>query len=355
MKLERTPASGHGPPDLFQQRAEALAVAEPPHGPQHAAAGVLEGQVEVGNHSRGRRHDLDQPRPQFGGLQVTHPHPLDPRHRRQLGEHGLEQPQVAQVLAVGGGVLADQEELPHALARQPARLGHQVLRRPGDERAAERGDRAEAAPAVAARCDLQRRHHAVTEPAAQHPRSRGRGDTRRKIGDGGAPVPRDVPARGVRPAGRRDREQPPAVAGLVRGPPLAGQHRIEPAGDVAVVVEAEDLRLGQRLGEVGAVAFRQAARGHDLRAARSGAEQLVDRLLLGRLDEAAGVDQDHVGFAAPGGVGAGVEHGPARGLEAGGELLRVDLIARAAQRHQAHAAPGGARHGGVRRHTGRLR
>ena len=62
----------------------------------------------------------------------------------------LQQAQVAEVLAVGGGVLADQEELTHPLGRQPARLGDQVRRHAGHERAAERGDRAEAAPAVAA-------------------------------------------------------------------------------------------------------------------------------------------------------------------------------------------------------------
>ena len=66
--------------------------------------------------------------------------------------------------------------------------------------------------------------------------------------------------------------------------------------DVGVVVEAEHrVGLGQRLGELLAVPLGQAADGDD----RLGAaavlevgrrEQGVDRVLLGRLDEAAGVD-----------------------------------------------------------------
>ena len=127
---------------------------------------------------------------------------------------------------------------------------------------------------------------------------------------------------GVRTASGRDREQAPAVAGRVRGPALPRQHRLEPARDVAIVVEPQDLRLGQFLGEAGAVTLGQAACGHDLRTARSRAEQLVDRVLLGRLDKATGVDQDHVGVV--------IGQGPARGLQPRRELLRVDLIARAA-------------------------
>ena len=214
-----------GPPDLLQQRAEALAVAEPPHGPQHAAAGVLEGQVEVRRHAGGGRHDLDQPRPQLGGLQVADPDPLDPRRPpRARGSTVLQQPQVAQILAVGGGVLADQQA---ARARpalgQPACLGHQVLRRPGHERAAERRDRAEAAPAVAARCDLERRHDAAVQPAAQHPRPRGRGY--RRAGDRAGPSRAAGPAavcraRGCgrpRPACRAARPARPAAGACGRG------------------------------------------------------------------------------------------------------------------------------------------
>jgi hypothetical protein len=81
----------------------------------------------------------------------------------------------------------------------------------------------------------------------------------------------------------------------VRGALAAGQHVVEPRADIAVVVEAEHLRLGQFPGQLGTVAFGQAAHGGDLRARFRGHEQLVDGLLLGRLDESAGVHEDHAG------------------------------------------------------------
>ena len=41
-----------------------------------------------------------------------------------------------------------------------------------------------------------------------------------------------------------DGQQRAAVPGGVRGTAAAGQHVVQPRADVAVVVEAEDLRLG---------------------------------------------------------------------------------------------------------------
>ncbi len=107
------------------------------------------------------------------------------------------------------------------------------------------------------------------------------------------------------------------------------------AGDVGVVVEAEDgVGLGQRLGEVLAVALGQAADGDDGLGLAAlvgrglqvrGLQQGVDRVLLGRLDEAAGVDHDRVG------VGRVVDEQEAVGGEPAGQLLGVDLVAGAAQ------------------------
>ncbi len=61
-----------------------------------------------------------RPGPGLGGLEVGDPDPLDPVDGGQLGQQRLEEPQVAEVLAVRRGVLPDQEELADALARQPA-------------------------------------------------------------------------------------------------------------------------------------------------------------------------------------------------------------------------------------------
>ena len=113
--------------------------------------------------------------------------------------------------------------------------------------------------------------------------------------------------------------------------PVPGQRVVQPGPDVAVVVEAEHLCLGQLSGEHAAVPLGQAPRGHHLRAAPGGVEQLAHRLLLGRLDEPAGVHEDHARLIAAG-------EGPPRGLQPGGELLGVHLITGAAQGHEADRA-----------------
>ena len=139
---------------------------------------------------------------------------------------------------------------------------------------------------------------------------------------------------------RGQRQQLAAVPRGVRVEPLAGQHAVEPGGDVGVVVEAEHgLRLGQALGELLAVPLGHAAGGDHLGAGVGGGQQRLDRVLLGLLDEAAGVDEDHVGAV---GVGADL---PAAGVEPGGQLLRVDLVTGTAEGEQGDTAGGrGYRH-----------
>jgi hypothetical protein len=137
----------------------------------------------------------------------------------------------------------------------------------------------------------------------------------------------------------------------MHGQPLAGQHRVQPGGDVAVVVEAQDLRLRQRLGQLRPVPLGQAAHGDDPGVAGCGAEQLGDGFLLRRLDEATRVDQDDLRLARV--LAAGQR--PAGRVEPPGELLGVDLVARAAQGHQADGPLPRRRVLLARRHTGRLR
>ena len=137
-----------------------------------------------------------------------------------------------------------------------------------------------------------------------------------QVGDsGGVPGHRS----GSRPARStgRDGQQGPPVARRVRGDGAPGEDVLEPGGDVGVLVEAEHgVGLGQRLGELLPVPLGQAADGdHGLRDGRADlvdvvlelgrGEQGVDRVLLGRLDEAAGVDQHGVG------VGGVVDQRPA--------------------------------------------
>ena len=134
-----------------------------------------------------------------------------PGDRGQLRQQRLQQPQVAEVLAVRGGVLADQHQLADALRGQPGGLGQQLVGRPGDERAAEGRDRAERAAPVAAGGDLERgdraespsRRRSTGGVQARHrpPRTRAR-----------APTPR-----GRLPLDRRDRQQRAPVARGVCG------------------------------------------------------------------------------------------------------------------------------------------
>jgi hypothetical protein len=120
---------------------------------------------------------------------------------------------------------------------------------------------------------------------------------------------------------------------------VAAHHVPEPFGELRVGVEAQHgVGLGQRDGELRAVPLGEAADGHHLAATglrdvRRG-EQRVDRVLLGLLDEAARVHEDHVGRGAAARGRVRVDQLPAAAREPPGELLRVDLVAGAAQREQ---------------------
>ncbi len=337
MTLERTPGQrAPGARICVEQRQEAVGVAEAAHPAQHRRGRVLEGQVEVGRDARRCRRSPDQAGPRLGRLQVGDPHPLDAVDGRQLGQQRLEQPQVAEVLAVGRGVLADQEQLLDALLGQPAGLAEHVARAAGDERAAEARDRAERAAPVAAAGQLQRGHRAAVEPAAYGAGAGARGHAGR-AGRARRWCGRDDDARLLGVAvGRGDRQQ---LAAVLRGVRLracspariAAQPRRRCRGSRRSPSTAS--ASGSDVGQLLAVALGQAAdRDDGLRGAVGlevgGLQQRVDGVLLGGLDEAAGVDHHRLG------VGRVVDQPEPAGLEPAGQLLGVDLVAGAAQRHQ---------------------
>jgi len=83
----------------------------------------------------------------------------------------------------------------------------------------------------------------------------------------------------------------------VRSDGVPGEHVTEAGREVGIVVESEDgVRLGQVLGELGTVPFGQTAHRDDLGTGVRGGEQGVDGVLLGLLDEAAGVHHHQVGL-----------------------------------------------------------
>ena len=150
-----------------------------------------------------------------------------PATAASCGQQLLQQPEVAEVLAVGGGVLADQHQLADPLAR-PASLP----RRAGP--AAGRETNAPRKAGIAQNVHRRSQPDAILSGATRPPSSRGAAASEagagrqagRQLGlaerSGRCRCPGSGPCRGrqVRPApaGGRDRQQPPAVPRLVRGP-----------------------------------------------------------------------------------------------------------------------------------------
>ena len=181
MTLERTPAAGACARICVEQPEEALGVAEAAHPAQHRVRGVLEGQVEVRRDARRRG---DRRRPARDGSRRAAgrtPGPARCRRRSQLGQQRLEQPQVAEVLAVGRGVLADQEQLADALLGQPARLGR--ARRWAAGRRTSRGS-----------CGIAQNEQRRSQPQASLSGAIGPPSSRRRTARG--------PVAGAAPAGR---------------------------------------------------------------------------------------------------------------------------------------------------------
>ncbi|GAA3216319.1 hypothetical protein GCM10020256_18520 [Streptomyces thermocoprophilus] len=117
----------------------------------------------------------------------------------------------------------------------------------------------------------------------------------------------------------------------MRGVDAAGEDGLQAVGDVGVVVEAEDaVGFGEGFGEFLAVPLGHAAdRDDGLGSAVSlevvGLEEGVDGVLLGGVDEAAGVDDGDIGVR-------GVLHElPAVRLQTACELFRVHLVTSAAK------------------------
>jgi hypothetical protein len=268
------------------------------HRLEHARAGVLERNVEVGQDApfRHQRDDLVHVRVRvdvmqpYPGAQLAQP-AAQVEEARLVFAVAPAAGRVLQVRAVGAGVLRDDEQLLHPGLHQLLALGEHLGDRAAGEPPAHGRDDAEAALVVAALGDLQ---------------------------------VRVMPRRELDALRRQQVEE-----GIVRGR-HRGVHRLHHPG---VVLRLGD---GQHLREFLAddVALRplaKAARDDDLAVLGQRLADGPERLLHGGVDEAAGVDQDHVGLVVAG-----------HGLVALGPQLREDPLGihqrlGTAQGNEAHA------------------
>ena len=284
--------------DPREQVEERLGAAEPAHPAQQWASGVLERDVVVGHHPGRRGHGLEQPGPDLGGLKVGHPHPVDPVDGGQLGQELLQEREVAEVLAIGRGVLRDEQEFAHAPVGEPPRLGQDVGRPARHEGAPKGRDGTEGTAAVAAARDLEGGPGTLLQ---ESPVCRAG-----PVGRRGAVSRHRVLDEALGAIDRRERQEPASVARCVRGRPVSRENPAKPLGECGIRVETQDgIGFGELLGELLTVAFGETPDGDDRARAVVAVleigrfEQRVDRVLLGLLDEAAGVDQrydDLAGF-----------------------------------------------------------
>ena len=367
---------GHQFADLRDEVEEAVRRPGARHRAQQLLVHVLHRQVDVGHDLGDLGHGLQQWPLELVGLEVEQPQPLDAvdlcefaqQHRGQ-GAPALVAVPRAEVLAPAGGVLADQHQLAGTLLAQPCGLGDQLVDPTGLEATAEGRDGTEGAHAVAAAGDLEVRPRAlgVVGPDRE---SRAAGRHAGEIGvvggdalDGGAlrwclllggghdqqgeAAPDAAGALGT--GGRRGRGRLGVhTADAVHC--LTGEDAVHGLGQRRVPTETDDsVCLRDRLGQFVRVALRHAAHDDDrlgaalLEVARS--QDGVDRLLLGRRDERAGVDQHDVGTVRV------VDDLVAVDVEHALQLVGVDLVAATPERHHRHGRPGGVggRGGGVGR------
>ena len=117
---------------------------------------MLERHVDIGHDVGEARHRFREAAGDTAGVGVHQPHPGQIGHGLgKLLEQDGETVAVTAVLAVGRGVLGDQDEFARTRGRVELCLGQQSVRRVGVHAALDRGDDAEGAGAIAAVGDLE--------------------------------------------------------------------------------------------------------------------------------------------------------------------------------------------------------
>ena len=297
--------AGHLAAQAVEDATHLLAGDTALHRLQHRRGDVLDRDVEVLHRLRMLAQERRQLRQHGVRVGIHQPDPADAVDLAELLEQRVDLALSRRVEAVGGAVLGDDDQFLHAGGGEVLRFFDQHLDRLAAVLAAHLRDRAERAGVVAALADAQ--------------------------------------------VGEALRRQQEALGVAARALRLASVDRCHPAARAAVDDLAHDGRharvVGQAehrvefldvLAQVVAVALGQAADGDDaLQVAfflqARDRQDGVDRLLLGGLDEAAGVDDDDVG------VGGFLDHHQAFFDDVAEQHLGVDEVAGAAQADHRHA------------------
>ena len=120
------------------------------HGLEHRVITVLDGQVEIGHDLGVADHGGNKCIADTFRIGVQDTDPADAVDFLQAVQQLTDGAGSAPVLAVGGGVLRDQNQLAHTLARQPAGLGDAVVDFTAAQRTADQRNGAVIAAIVAA-------------------------------------------------------------------------------------------------------------------------------------------------------------------------------------------------------------
>src|SRR5262249_38162927 len=280
------------------------------HAPQHAVVDVLQRQVEVRDDLASGGEGVDQLVGEVDRVGVEDADPLDTVDAVQFAQQFRETNTTVQIEAIVGRVLGDDDQLADAVLGQLAGLADDLLDRLGDVLAAHAGDGTEGAEPVATFGDLQIR--IVARCDAQ-------------------------PSGILEGADRRGTEQGALFAAI-------GERAGDDGTDLLAAEDPDEvIDAGHFLQQRLALALGKAA-GDDNGADAAlllEREHLADDgkgLLPRRLDEAAGVDDDHIGAVGVGGqrvaiLGQLAEH-----------ALGVNEVLGATQTDERVAALGGTAH-----------
>ena len=289
----------HHSADALNQGGEALAVAGAVHPPQHVAGGVLEGDVHIVEHLFLSRHHGQQRVGDVLRVTIEQTNPLEIVNFTQFGEQLRQAALAVQIAAVDGGILRHQHDLLNPRGHQGASLGHNILHGATAQVAADVGDGAVGAPVVA------------TVRDTQIGKEMGGGEHAGAI-------------------------QTPAVTGGEGTNRLTRHHLLHHGGDVVVGTQAQhSVTFGNLIRQLLLIALRQTAGDDDLLnllflLQLGELQNILDGLLLGIGDKAAGVDNHHVSIAAVGG------NLVARLLQLSQHQFGVHLIFGASQGYHTH-------------------